>query len=132
LSYAVANKITFANIVNKAGTTVTANSASLAADMADFADSFNDKLTAKIVDGGGKDSWPISGYTYLILHMTTMQDCVKAQKLVDYATWSLTDKAAAKRAADLGYSVLPDAVRTKVLAKMGELTCNNQKVTIKQ
>jgi phosphate transport system substrate-binding protein len=131
LSYAVSNKIAFAQMVNKAGTTVTAKSSSLAADMADFADSFNDKLTAKIVDGAGKDSWPISGYTYLIFHMSSMTDCVKAQKMIDYVNWSLTDKAAAKRAADLGYSVLPDAVRTKVLAKMGELTCNGQKVTIK-
>lgn len=131
LSYAVSNKIAFSQMVNKAGTTVTANAESLASDMADFADSFTDKLTAVIVDGAGKNSWPISGYTYLILHMNSMTDMAKAQKLVDYVNWSLTDKAAAKRAAELGYSVLPDAIRTKVISKMGELTCNGQKVTIK-
>jgi phosphate transport system substrate-binding protein len=131
LSYAVSNKIAFAQMVNKAGTTVTADADSLAAEMADFADSFTDKMTATIVDGAGKNSWPISGYTYLILHMTSMTDSVKAQKLAEYVNWTLTDKAAGKRAADLGYSVLPDAVRTKVLAKLGELTSNGKKVTIK-
>jgi phosphate transport system substrate-binding protein len=131
LSYAVSNKILFASFVNQAGATVVANSTSLAAAMADYADSFTDKLTAKIVDGKGKDSWPIAGYTYLILHTTSMQDCVKAQKIIDYIDWTLTDAGAAKRAADLGYSVLTDAIRTKVMAKLGEVTCNGQKVTVK-
>jgi phosphate transport system substrate-binding protein len=131
LSYAVSNKILFAQMVNKAGKTVTANAESLASAMADFADSFSDKLTVTIVDGKGEKSWPISGYTYLILHMTSMTDAAKAQKLLQYVNWTLTDAGAAKRAADLGYSVLPDAVRAKVQAKLGELTCNGQKVTVK-
>jgi len=131
LSYAVSNKILFAQMVNKAGKTVTANAESLASAMADFADSFSDKLTVTIVDGKGEKSWPISGYTYLILHMTSMTDSAKAQKLLQYVNWTLTDAGAAKRAADLGYSVLPDAVRAKVQAKLGELTCNGQKVTVK-
>ena len=35
--------------------------------------------------------WPIVGYTYLILHTTSMTDCTKAQKLLDYINWTLTD-----------------------------------------
>ncbi len=80
---------------------------------------FTDKLTATIVDGGGDGSYPIAGYTYLVLHTTSMTDCVKAQKLLEYIKWSLTDASAAKRAADLGYSVLPGAVQQNVLAKLG-------------
>jgi phosphate transport system substrate-binding protein len=128
LSYAVANKITYTQLVNKAGKTVTADDKSLAAAMNDYAEAFTDKLTAKIVDGGGEGSWPISGYTYIILHTTSIEDCTKAEKLLGFLKWALTDPAAAKRAADLGYAVLPDAVRTKVLAKLGEVTCNNQPV----
>ena len=128
LSYAIANNIPLAQLVNKAGKAVKADANSLASAMRDYADAFNDKLTAKIVDGGGEDSWPIAGYTYIILHTKSMEDCTKAAKLMGFLNWALSDPAAAKRAADLGYAVLPDAVRSKVMAKLGEVTCKDQPV----
>jgi len=124
LSYAVANQITFAKMVNKAGDTVTANAETLQSAMSDFAGSFSDRLTTDIVDGPGANSWPIAGYTYLILHSNSMQDCQKAQKLMEYIQWTLTDPTAAKEASDLGYAVLPDNVRQLVLNKLAEVTCN--------
>jgi phosphate transport system substrate-binding protein len=123
LSYAVANKIPFANMVNKVSKTVTASAGSLASAMSDFPN-FSDKLTNIIVDGAGENSWPISGYTYIILHTTSLKECAKAQKLLEFLHWALTDPGAAKRAADLGYSVLPASVQTQVLVKLGEMTCN--------
>ncbi|MFZ2098121.1 MAG: phosphate ABC transporter substrate-binding protein PstS [Anaerolineales bacterium] len=129
LSYAIANNIAFANLINKAGNTVTADADTLASAMNDFANTFTDQLTNTIVDGSGANSWPIAGYTYIVLHTTSMTDCVKAQQLVEFLKWALTDPGAAKRAADLGYSVLPDAVRTLVLAKLGEVTCNGTVVS---
>ena len=128
LSYAVANKITFAQMVNKAGNTVTADAETLQSAMADFAGSFSDRLTTNIVDGEGADSWPIAGYTYLVLHTQSMTDCQKAQKLLEYVHWTLTDSGAAQRAADLGYAVLPESVQTLVLGKLGEVTCNGNVV----
>ncbi len=128
ISFAVSNGLAYADLVNKAGKKVTANAASISADMSDFSNAFTDKLTATIVDGPGDGSWPITGYTYLILHTTSMTDCVKAEKLLGYIHWALTDPAAGKRAAALGYAVLPDAVRAKVLAKLGEVTCNGKPV----
>ena len=115
-------------MINKGGYKVTANADSLASDMNDYANSFTDKLTNTIVDGPGANSWPIAGYTYIILHTTSMTDCVKAQSLVEFLKWALTDVGAAKRAADLGYSVLPETVRTQVLAKLGTVTCNGAPV----
>jgi ABC-type phosphate transport system substrate-binding protein len=70
----------------------------------------------------------MTGYTYIILHTTSMTDCTKAAKILEFLKWAQTDPAAQKGASDLGYSVLPDAVRTQVLAKLGEVTCNGQKV----
>lgn len=131
LSYAVANKIAYAQMVNKAGKVVTANADSLASAMNDFSDKFTDKLTNTIVDAPGDGSWPISAYTYIILHTTSMTDCAKAQKLLGYINWTLTDASAAKRAAELGYSVLPDKVRTMVLQKLGEVTCSGSPVLTK-
>ncbi|HEX9019464.1 MAG TPA: phosphate ABC transporter substrate-binding protein PstS [Anaerolineaceae bacterium] len=128
LSYAIANKIPYVQMVNKAGKTVTADAKSLASAMTDYASAFTDKLTAKIVDGGGDGTWPIAGYTYIILHTTSMDDCAKAGKILGFLKWALSDPAAAKRASDLGYSVLPSDVQAKVLAKLGEVTCKGQPV----
>jgi phosphate transport system substrate-binding protein len=128
LNYATANKMNMASLVNKAGKTVVANAASIASDMADYKDAFTDKLTAKIVDGAGEGSWPITGYTYIILHTTSMKDCTKASKILEFINWSLNDATAAKAAATLGYSVLPDAIKAKVVAKLGEVTCGGQPV----
>jgi phosphate transport system substrate-binding protein len=131
ISYATSNGLSFADLINKAGKKVTANAASIAADMTDFADAFDARLTATIVDGKGDGSWPITGYTYLILHTTSMKDCVKAAKLLEYINWSLNDPAAATAAGKLGYAVLPEAIRAKVLAKLGEVTCNGAPVLTK-
>lgn len=130
LSYAVSNGLVYADMINKAGKLVTANAASLASAMNDFGTAnITDKLTETIVDGSGEGSWPISGYTYLILHTVSMTDCTKALKLLDYIRWTLTDKSAADRAANLGYAILPGAVRDLVFIKLSEVTCNGQPLT---
>jgi phosphate transport system substrate-binding protein len=129
ISFAVSNNLTFADLVNKSGAKVTANADSIASAINTFgAGAFDDKLNATIVDGSGAGDWPIVGYTYLILHTTSMTDCVKAGKLLNYIKWTLTDPSAAARAAKLGYAVLPGAVRDTVLAKLAAVTCNGQPV----
>jgi phosphate transport system substrate-binding protein len=128
ISFATSNSLAFADIINKAGKKVTANAASIASDMSDYADAFTPRLTADIVDGKSEGSYPITGYTYLILHTTSMTDCVKAAKLLEYIHWTLTDKSAAERAGKLGYAVLPEAILAKVSAKLGEVTCNGAPV----
>lgn len=126
LSFAIANSLPAPSLVNKAGSTVVANAASLASAMQDFAGGFSDKLTVTILDAPGKGSWPIAGYTYIILHTQSMSDCVKAGKLLQFLHWALTDPGAAAKAGALGYSVLPESVRNAVLAKYGEVTCKGQ------
>ena len=129
LSYAIANNLSYAKLTNKAGKTVTANAVSIQADMADFANAFDSRLTAKIVDGSGEGSWPITGYTYLIIRMNSMKDCTKAGKVVEFIHWGLTDARAAKIAGDLGYATLPAAVTDMVSAKLNAVTCNSQPVS---
>ncbi len=131
LSYAIANKISFADMVNKAGNKVTANAQTLQSAMNDFASSFTPQLTNLIVNGPGANTWPIAGYTYLILH-TNMTDCAKAQKMMQFFKWALTDPSPAKEAAGLGYAVLPQTVQSQVLAKMGQVMCNGAPVLPKQ
>lgn len=129
LSYAVSNSLAYADMINKAGRKVTASAESLASAINDFGTAaFNDKLTANILDGDGEGSWPISGYTYLILHQASMTNCIQARKLLEYMHWTLTNGSAGDRAAKRGYAVLPTTVRDRVLTKPGEVTCNGQPV----
>lgn len=133
LSYAVANKIAFARMVNAAGKTVEANAASLASAMADFGDKFSDKLTIdRISNGPGEKSWPISAYTYMITYMDQKSDpqlgCAKTEKFLNFVHWFLTDPGAAKRATDLGYAVLPETVRARVFDTLAKVTCDGKPV----
>src|SRR5450759_3726976 len=89
LDYAIPNKIAYTQMVNKAGATVSATAETLLSAMNDFADKFTDKLTNTIVDAPGAKSWPIAGYTYYVLHTTSMTDCTKAQKILQYINLSL-------------------------------------------
>lgn len=128
LSFAVSNKITFAKMKNAAGNVVTADADTLQSAMNDFAGGFSDKLTTTIVNGKGAQSWPVSGYTYVIIHMNSMKDCTKAAALLQYLQWAVTSPDAAKIAADLGYAGLPQSVQQQALAKLGEATCGGQPI----
>ncbi len=129
LAYAKSNNIKFAKLINKAGNTVIADAPSIASAMSDFAGGFDARLNATIVDGIGSGSWPIVGYTYLIIRMETMKDITKAQKVVEYVKWTLIDPRATKIAADLGYATLPQAILEKVLAKLAQVKVNGELVS---
>jgi phosphate transport system substrate-binding protein len=131
LSYAIANNISYVRMINKAGKTIDANGESIAAAVNDFAAKFTDKLTNTLVDAPGEKSWPIAGYTYIILHTQNAKDCTVAAKTLDFLKWAITDASAAKRAADLGYSVLTPDVQKLVLGKMAEVTCSGKPVMSK-
>jgi phosphate transport system substrate-binding protein len=127
-SYAKSNGLSISQMVNQAGQTVSPSADSVNAAMTEFAGNFTDKFTNTIVDGKNAAAWPMAGYTYIILHTQSMTDCVKAQKLLQYLVWAQTDPGAQQAAAKLGYSVLPSNVRDQVIQKLGEVTCNGQKV----
>ncbi|HEY3344274.1 MAG TPA: phosphate ABC transporter substrate-binding protein PstS [Anaerolineaceae bacterium] len=128
LQYAVGNKMTYAQMINKAGKTVGANAQSLASAMNDFTDKFTDQLTNIIVDGPGADSWPICGYTYIIIHTTSMKDPAKAQALLKYLEWTQTSPQAAQVANILGYAAVPKPVQDKVIARLHQVTVNGKAV----
>jgi phosphate transport system substrate-binding protein len=133
LSYAVANGIPIADAINAAGKKVTANHDSLVSAMTDYGDAFAANLTIdRITNAKGAGSWPISTYTYQVLHMTNKADptwgCLKVAKYLNWVHWFLTDASASKRATALGYATLPDAVRAKVFAKLATVQCDGKPV----
>lgn len=123
LAYAQQNKMPMAQLINAAGTPVTASIDSTQNAMSDFGGEMPDTLARSIVNAPGKDSWPIAGYTYLLVYMD-QQDCAKAQKLANFINWAL--KNGTQSATDLEYVPLPDTVRAKVLDKVGAITCQGK------
>lgn len=125
LAYALQNRLPYAIPQNKAGEYVdpAAGPVGVQGAMNDFGSNLGDKLAISIVDAPGKGSFPIAGYTYVLLYMD-QQDCVKANKLVAFMKWALNDGT--KDATELKYVPLPDAVKTQVLAKLARITCQGK------
>ena len=121
LAYALQNKAVLNEVQNKAGAYVTPSPETTQSAMADYGTELGDKLALSIVDGPGENTFPIAGYTYLLLYMD-QQDCAKAQKIVEFIKWAYgTDGT--KDATDLLYVPLPDDVKQQVFAKLDQITC---------
>ena len=125
LAYAKSNNILYAKLINAAGKTVEANIPSTMAAIKDA--KFDDRLTAIIVNSKEPDAWPIAGFTYLIVNKD-YKDCKKAEKLVSFIKWALTDPAASSRAAKLLYAPLPQEVLPRVVEVLDKITCNGKPV----
>jgi phosphate transport system substrate-binding protein len=109
--YAKNNKLSFAALQNKGGEFVTATTASGAATLATTQFPAN-LLRAWPSDPDGKDCYPISTFTWLLLDKkydkTQLAEAVKK-----FVNWGLTDGQ--KFAEDLGYIPLPKEVVEKDL-----------------
>ena len=126
LAYAVQNNFVLNKVQNQSGNYITPSADSTQAAMADFGTALGDKLAISIVNGPGKDSYPIAGYTYLLVYMQ-QSDCAKAQKLVQFIKWAHGPDGT-KDAQALLYVPLPQAVNDLVTAKLAQVTCNGQPV----
>ncbi len=125
LAYALQNRLAYAIPQNKAGEYIDpgAGPEGVQKAMSDFGTDLGDKLAISIVDPPGSGSYPIAGYTYLLLYMD-QDDCLKANKLVEFVNWALSEGT--KAATELRYVPLPDDVRTQVLTKVASITCQGK------
>ncbi len=120
LAYAIQNKISYAFVQNQAGQFVEPTLDSVTAATAAFADQMPDDMGQLLVNAPGDTSYPIAGYTFLLIYQD-MGSCAKASELKAFYTWALTNGD--QYATDLLYSPLSDAVQQKALAKLDTLTC---------
>jgi phosphate transport system substrate-binding protein len=124
LAYAVQNKAVLNEVQNKSGAYVAPSPETTQSAMDDYGTELGDKLALSITDGPGANSYPIAGYTYLLLYMD-QQDCAKAQKLVEFASWAYGPDGT-KDATALLYVPLPDAVKQQVQDKLAQITCQGK------
>jgi phosphate transport system substrate-binding protein len=107
LAYAVKNNLAYANIQNKTGAFVEATFESVSAAAAGAIKNMPEDLRVSITNADGKDSYPISGFTWLLIYKN-MKDKSKAQEIVKFLKWAMGEGQT--YAKDLYYAPLPKEV----------------------
>ncbi len=72
-----------------------------------------------ITNAKGKESYPISSYTYLLIY-EKQKDPNKGKVLKEFLKWALNDGL--KYVKELGYAPLPQTVAIKTLDKVNVIT----------
>src|SRR5262249_41931737 len=106
-AYAKQNHLTYANMINKAGKTVspTVDAFRAAASGADWAGAANNGFYIILVDQGGDQSWPITATTYILVYKQPVDPAATADVL-KFFKWGY-DKGD-DLALGLDYVPLPD------------------------
>jgi phosphate transport system substrate-binding protein len=124
-AYAKQNKMSYVQMRNQAGNFVAPSDASFkaAAASAEWSKSFNQVLT----DQPGKDSWPITGATFIMMHakQDKPQQAAAALKFFD---WAYTNGD--NMADELDYVPMPDAVEKIIRMQWRKITDGSGKPVV--
>jgi phosphate transport system substrate-binding protein len=112
ISYVIQNNLDYAIVKNKDGSYVKPTIESITAAIEDKAKNMPDDYRVSIVNAGGKNSYPISGFTWILVYQKR-KDPARGEKLVKFLKWALTDGQ--KYCAELHYAPLPKNLVDKVL-----------------
>jgi phosphate transport system substrate-binding protein len=110
LIYAVQNKIAYGSVRNSAGAFVKASLEGVTAAAAS-APKMPDDFRVSITNAPGKDAYPISSFTWLLIPAQS-KDPAKGKILADFLNWMVADGQ--KMTAELSYAPLPENVAAKV------------------
>jgi phosphate transport system substrate-binding protein len=115
LAYAKQNKLAYADMKNSSGAFVTPTIAAVTAAAAGAKLPPNTDYRVSIVNAAGKDAYPISSFTWLILYQH-QADATKGKKLLAFVRWALTDGE--KSAASLDYAPIPASISAQLLKRV--------------
>jgi phosphate transport system substrate-binding protein len=110
LIYAVQNNIPYGSVKNSSGNFVKADLASVTASAAGAAKSMPDDFRVSITDAPGKNAYPISSFTWLLIPQK-FQDATKRDAIKGFLNWMLGEGQDA--AETLSYAKLPKEVVAK-------------------
>jgi len=111
LAYAKQNRMKVASLRNKEGHFVAPTLEATSAAAAGVAKSMPDDFRVSLVDAPGKESWPISGLTWILVYKD-QTDEARGKAMVQFLKWAITDGQ--KMEAALDYAPLPKAVVERV------------------
>lgn len=118
LIYAINNKMTYGMVKNSAGTWVKASLESVTAAASGAIKEIPDDFRVSITNAPGKDSYPISSMTWLLIP-SQIPDAKKAAALKGFLRWMLADGQ--KECASLAFAPLPAAVVAKELRQIDQI-----------
>ena len=107
LAYAEKNNLPYAALKNKAGNFVEPTFDAVSAAAAGFIKNMPADLRVEITNADGKNSYPISGFTWLLIYQN-MKDKTKAKAIVNFLKWAVTDGE--RYTKELYYAPLPKEV----------------------
>src|SRR5574341_546325 len=125
LAYASQNKLPVAALQNKEGQFVTPTLEATSAAAAGIEMPADYRVS--ITDAGGKASWPIASFTYLLVHRNAT-DATKGEALVRFLWWASHDGQ--PLAAPLDYAPLPPKVVERLEHTIRSLTVQGKRVDL--
>ncbi len=118
LIYAVQNNLPYGRVRNSSGSFVKADLASVTAAAAGAAKSMPDDFRVSITDPPGKNAYPVSSFTWLLIP-SEIQEAKKREVLVGFLRWMLTEGQ--KYAAPLAYAPLPKEIVDKEMKALAQI-----------
>jgi phosphate transport system substrate-binding protein len=118
LIFARQNKMSFGKVKNLAGVFVEASLGGVTAAAAGAVKEIPEDFRTSITNSPGKDSYPISSFTWLLIP-SKIQDPAKKKAIADFTKWMLTDGQAMAMALD--YAPLPKPVVAKELKAIAKI-----------
>jgi phosphate transport system substrate-binding protein len=118
LAYARQNNLAFAHVQNAAGNFVEPTIASITAAAAGAKLPPNTDYRVSIVNAAGKDAYPISSFTWLLIYRN-QTDAAKGKALRDFLKWAYAEGE--KSAAALDYAPLPDGMIARLVARLDSI-----------
>ncbi len=120
LVYALENKLAYADVQNKAGKFVTATSQTVSLAAAGTTkEAIEKEFKISITDAAGKEAYPISCFTWMLVYNT--MDKTKGEAVKKFAVWS-QGEAAQDLNTKINYAPVPKDLRTAVLKKIEQIT----------
>lgn len=124
---ATKKELHWAKVVNYEGYVVDANITTVQAAM--DAVSMTSNLTIRIVDAPGMLSYPIAGYTYLVMFLHSMRGCDSIVELVRYIEWFLTETQPRKDCEQIGMVPISDRIAHIInVSILKYMTCRKKNV----
>jgi phosphate transport system substrate-binding protein len=119
IAYVLDHNLCDATLKNRGGKFVRPTVLATRAAAVSGMDKVKDDYRVSLVNGPGKDAYPIVGLTWLLVYQQ-QKDPIKAQKLVQFLTWELT--RAEKMTSTLFYTPLPKKLADMVLKEIGKIS----------
>lgn len=107
-AYVKKNKLLYTELKNADGAYVSPDDATFKAATASGEWAKTPGFAVDFTNAAGKNSWPISSASFIILHKSQVADGAKGKEVIKFFDWAFKNGGAA--AADLDYVPLPPAV----------------------